>query len=563
MKLRAYHILLAAIVCLATAVLIAGRGSGPPPLPHYVRPDQAKPATVARIHEAQRAAVDRCKLPPAVARERKLTNGAPGAQRAVDHDSGDCDPQTFENKSSVIPHGGLIGDWSNNDPISNWSAVRAHGIRGAYLKTSEGTSFHDSTLVGMARGARAAGLTAGGYHFAHVCLDSAVAEGQLFYSQLRAAGLLTPDALRPALDVEYGGCSSGAGGNAWIKSLYDYVQHATHQRVAVYSGNWWLGPHTACLFAHLPKETVAWISGYPNAVAPCGGRLDIHQFSDSYSNGANHSDMSRIVAARGEDILASGAPAAPPEATRQCRMHRFYVDRYHHFGDRLTRKGKLGAYGQARYDSAVKHLAYEHNYFVKNHEHGTKNYDCHSNGKVTVRSVKAEKPKPKHHHKASHHTSVSAPFRIVGGRAPAPSLIAPYIDIVTDGATVNSIYRGSDAIGVLHSCGLSTQAEVYARYGPGIANPPGFSTHELRSDGVAYKVPRGSKLSVWQVGIDVNDSDVGSVIGHARKQGWTMFQPYPGSRVEYHHINFLVRPAASGTLRDKIRARRERLPTHC
>jgi hypothetical protein len=224
----------------------------------------------------------------------------------------------------------------------------------------------------------------------------------------------------------------------------------------------------------------------------------------------------------------------------------------------------LDALGAARLTSSTDHLVRIRHYFVKDHEHGRANYDCHPDGTVTVRVVKpkARSPKPRPRPRARPaHTSVDLPFRIVGGRAPAPALIAPYIDIVTDGATVNSIYRGEDAASILHAHGLHTQAEVFDLYGPGIANPAGRSTHELRCDGIAYGCsPVGGHLATWQVGFDVNDADVPAVIRHAHKLGWIVFQPYPGSRVEFHHLNFLARPSARGELRDKVRARRERLP---
>src|SRR5574338_641730 len=39
------------------------------------------------------------------------------------------------------------------------------------------------------------------------------------------------------------------------------------------------------------------------------------------------------------------------------------------------------------------------------------------------------------------------------------------------------------------------------------ANSPGRSSHEIRSDGVAYRGPVGRKLKWWQLGLDISDSD--------------------------------------------------------
>jgi len=137
-------------------------------------------------------------------------------------------------------------------------------------------------------------------------------------------------------------------------------------------------------------------------------------------------------------------------------------------------------------------------------------------------------------------------FRVIQG-CPVNAIIAPYIWIVTNDchATVNSIYRGEDAAGILHAHGHHTQAELYEMYlnGQGYpANPPGFSTHELRSDGHAYpRVPRGDALAWWQQGFDVNDADVANVEAQAHKRGWWLFRPYQ-SGSEFHHLNFETKP---------------------
>lgn len=137
-------------------------------------------------------------------------------------------------------------------------------------------------------------------------------------------------------------------------------------------------------------------------------------------------------------------------------------------------------------------------------------------------------------------------FRVIAG-CPCNKWIAPYFSIVTADAqaTVNSIYRGQDAAWILHKHGHQTQAELYQLFLQGKgnpANPPGFSTHELRSDGAAYpSIPRGGRLDWWQQGLDVNDSDVEHVIRQAAWHGWHMFQPYSAG-TEFHHLNFSSKP---------------------
>lgn len=156
-------------------------------------------------------------------------------------------------------------------------------------------------------------------------------------------------------------------------------------------------------------------------------------------------------------------------------------------------------------------------------------------------------------------------FRVING-SPVPKLIAPYIAIVTQDAraTVNSIYRGADAEPILHAHGRASQRDLWngwqaRRPGFNPANPPGFSTHELKSDDVAYNVPRGHDLAWWQQGFDVNDSDVHRVIAAAKRYGWVLWQPYPGGS-EFHHLNFRRQPRPTPRTAVRILRLRSKLP---
>lgn len=107
------------------------------------------------------------------------------------------------------------------------------------------------------------------------------------------------------------------------------------------------------------------------------------------------------------------------------------------------------------------------------------------------------------------------------------------------GARFNSIYRGEDVADILHRNDKSTQAELYAELGPGIANPPDRGTHILRGDGTVGEL--FARLPWWRCGIDVNDEYVDDLIAAARKHGWTLYRPYK-SGAESHHLNFARKP---------------------
>lgn len=72
------------------------------------------------------------------------------------------------------------------------------------------------------------------------------------------------------------------------------------------------------------------------------------------------------------------------------------------------------------------------------------------------------------------------------------------------------------------------------------ANPPGRSSHELRSDGAAFGKPAGAKLDWWELGLDVDNHE--ELLSHLQELGYAAHQTYPGSVQEAHHINFTADP---------------------
>ncbi|HEX2051831.1 MAG TPA: peptidoglycan-binding domain-containing protein [Actinomycetota bacterium] len=132
---------------------------------------------------------------------------------------------------------------------------------------------------------------------------------------------------------------------------------------------------------------------------------------------------------------------------------------------------------------------------------------------------------------------------------PVPRLLARRLRDLkgkVPGATLNSCYRGADAEDLLHRLGKKSQRELYDGYKAGLpgynpANPPGRSTHELRSDGAAYLGPVGRRLFWWQCGMDWDTEDVDRLIAAGRGFVWELWRPY-ASGSEAHHLNFRVKP---------------------
>ena len=135
---------------------------------------------------------------------------------------------------------------------------------------------------------------------------------------------------------------------------------------------------------------------------------------------------------------------------------------------------------------------------------------------------------------------------------PVPARLAPELRALGIGKdiTLTSGLRTQAAVDYARrrGCSLSSQAELYNGFRRGLpgynpANPPGRSTHELRSDGVAFSGPAGRPLRYWQVGLDLGDrSRAQLACSRARKRGWIATITYPNNPREGHHVNFRREP---------------------
>lgn len=74
------------------------------------------------------------------------------------------------------------------------------------------------------------------------------------------------------------------------------------------------------------------------------------------------------------------------------------------------------------------------------------------------------------------------------------------------------------------------------------ANPPGFSSHELRSDAQVFPGPRGRRLQWWELGLDCSNAP--QLVQVLTKLGHKARRPFPNSPSEAHHVNFSASPGA-------------------
>lgn len=115
----------------------------------------------------------------------------------------------------------------------NWPAVRADGVRFAFIKATESTTFSDPRYATNVAGAEAAGVLAGAYHFAQPAGGVAGAEAQADHfvdtANLRGRHLL------PVLDLEV---DNGLGPRAlrrWVKAWLARVEYRLGVKAIIYT----------------------------------------------------------------------------------------------------------------------------------------------------------------------------------------------------------------------------------------------------------------------------------------------------------------------------------------
>ncbi len=112
-------------------------------------------------------------------------------------------------------------DVSSYQGTVDWKKVHASGVRLAYVKATEGTTFFDREHERNIKGARAAGMSVGAYHYAHPS-HSPRDEANYFLSR----ALIENGDLPPALDLEISEGHSYEYLNDWKAHFLHVVDEA-------------------------------------------------------------------------------------------------------------------------------------------------------------------------------------------------------------------------------------------------------------------------------------------------------------------------------------------------
>ena len=132
-------------------------------------------------------------------------------------------------------HGIDVSNWQG---AINWSKVAASGVRFAFLKASQGTTYTDPTYATNHSAARAAGVRVGAYHFAVPkgstwagITANATTQADYFIATAHPAA----SDLRPVLDVERTGGLTPAQLVRWTNAFVSRVAALVHARPIVYT----------------------------------------------------------------------------------------------------------------------------------------------------------------------------------------------------------------------------------------------------------------------------------------------------------------------------------------
>jgi lysozyme len=110
-------------------------------------------------------------------------------------------------------------DVSNHQGKIDWKDVASDEISFAYMKATEGDDFVDKQFTANWSGAAEAGIARGAYHFFTLC-SSGAAQAANFLRVLPT----DPQALAPAIDLEYSGCTKRPDNATFQRELRTFIE---------------------------------------------------------------------------------------------------------------------------------------------------------------------------------------------------------------------------------------------------------------------------------------------------------------------------------------------------
>ncbi len=136
-------------------------------------------------------------------------------------------------------------DVSAYQPKVDWPAVADSGARFTWIKVSEGTTWTNRYRTEQRRGARAAGLFTGGYHYARPKNSSGAEQARHFVRSgggWQADGRTLPGALDLEKNPDGAACYGKTSGQmvSWIRDFTRTYREQTGRNAVIYvRADWW------------------------------------------------------------------------------------------------------------------------------------------------------------------------------------------------------------------------------------------------------------------------------------------------------------------------------------
>lgn len=141
-------------------------------------------------------------------------------------------------------------DVSHHQQPIDWSRLKQQKIHFAFIKATEGENFKDSAFDSNWRNARTQGIITGAYHFFTFC-KSGIAQAQNFIATVP----VSPHALPPVLDLEYGGnCAPQEHQKiiAEVRAMTAMLETVYQQKVILYATREFYDDHLQNEFSDNP-----------------------------------------------------------------------------------------------------------------------------------------------------------------------------------------------------------------------------------------------------------------------------------------------------------------------
>ncbi|WKX72559.1 lysozyme [Streptomyces sp. XD-27] len=200
-----------------------------------------------------------CALAALLAMTAALSGTASAADRHPSPRPGDdhwAGSQILKHEGGAITPGGLADDppslasvegvdVSSHQGNVAWSSLWSSGVRFAYVKATEGTTYKNPYFTQQYTGSYNVGMIRGSYHFALPDVSSGATQANYFVS---SGGGWSRDGktLPGALDIEYNPYGSSCYGKSqsamvsWIKDFTSTYRSRTGRDPVIYtSTNWW------------------------------------------------------------------------------------------------------------------------------------------------------------------------------------------------------------------------------------------------------------------------------------------------------------------------------------